>query len=34
MTDLTPSPLMVALVQAATTLPFFLLALPAGRSPT
>lgn len=30
MTGLTPSPLMVALVQAATTLPMFLLALPAG----
>ena len=30
MTDLSPSPLMVALVQAATTLPVFLLAVPAG----
>ncbi|HEU4402376.1 MAG TPA: MFS transporter [Candidatus Polarisedimenticolia bacterium] len=30
MTSLSPSPLMVALVQAATTLPIFLLALPAG----
>jgi MFS family permease len=30
MTTLSPSPLMVALVQAATTLPVFLLALPAG----
>lgn len=30
MTSLTPSPLMVALVQAATTLPIFLFALPAG----
>jgi MFS family permease len=30
MTSLTPSPLMVALVQTATSLPFFLLALPAG----
>jgi len=30
MTGLTPDPLMVALVQAATTLPVFLLALPAG----
>lgn len=30
MTDLSPSPLMVALVQAALTLPIFLLALPAG----
>jgi MFS family permease len=30
MTSLTPSPLPVALVQAATTLPVFLLALPAG----
>lgn len=30
MTSLSPSPLMVALVQAATTLPMFLLALPAG----
>jgi MFS family permease len=30
MTSLAPSPLMVALVQTATTLPIFLLALPAG----
>jgi hypothetical protein len=30
MTSLTPSPLMVALVQPVTSLPFFLLALPAG----
>ncbi len=30
MTSLTPSPVMVALVQSATTLPIFLLALPAG----
>jgi predicted MFS family arabinose efflux permease len=30
MTTLAPKPLMVALVQAATTLPVFLLALPAG----
>lgn len=30
MTTLSPSPVMVALVQAATTLPVFLLALPAG----
>ncbi len=30
MTSLAPSPLMVALVQAATTSPVFLLALPAG----
>ncbi|RXF74143.1 MFS transporter [Hansschlegelia zhihuaiae] len=30
MTSLSPSPLMVALVQAATTGPMFLLALPAG----
>lgn len=30
MTDLSPSPLMVSLVQAALTLPIFLLALPAG----
>jgi MFS family permease len=30
MTSLTPSPLMVALVQTATTLPVFLFALPAG----
>ncbi len=29
-TTLSPSPLMVSLVQAATTLPFFLFALPAG----
>jgi predicted MFS family arabinose efflux permease len=30
MTSLAPSPLMVALLQTATCLPFFLLALPAG----
>ena len=30
MTSLAPSPLLVALVQAATTLPIFLFALPAG----
>jgi MFS family permease len=30
MTSLSPNPLMVALVQAATTLPMFALALPAG----
>ena len=30
MTQLAPSPLMVALMQTATSLPFFLLALPAG----
>lgn len=30
MTSLAPTPLMVALVQAATTLPIFLFALPAG----
>lgn len=30
MTSLSPSPVMVAMVQAATTLPVFLLALPAG----
>ncbi len=30
MTSLSPSPLMVAMVQAATTLPVFLFALPAG----
>jgi hypothetical protein len=30
MTSLAPSPTMVALVQAATTLPVFMLALPAG----
>jgi MFS family permease len=30
MTALAPSPFMVAMVQTATTLPFFLLALPAG----
>ena len=30
MTDLSASPLMVALVQAATNLPMFFLALPAG----
>lgn len=30
MTDLTPSPLWVSLVQAATSLPIFVLALPAG----
>ncbi|MDX2236916.1 MAG: MFS transporter, partial [Hyphomonadaceae bacterium] len=30
MTDLAPSPVLVSLVQAATTLPVFLLSLPAG----
>jgi MFS family permease len=30
MTSLSPSPLMVSLVQTATSLPIFLLALPAG----
>jgi len=30
MTSLSPSPLMVALMQTATSLPFFLLAVPAG----
>jgi MFS family permease len=30
MTELSPSPLLVSLVQAATTLPVFLLSLPAG----
>ncbi len=30
MTSLTPSPLMVTLMQTATSLPFFLVALPAG----
>ncbi|MGE5062338.1 MAG: MFS transporter, partial [Betaproteobacteria bacterium] len=30
MTSLAPSPAMVALVQAATTLPVFLVGLPAG----
>lgn len=30
MTSLAPDPLMVSLVQAATTIPFFLLAVPAG----
>jgi MFS family permease len=30
MTTLDPTPSMVALVQAATTLPVFLLAIPAG----
>src|SRR3569833_2625067 len=30
MTSLAPTPLMVALVQAATTAPVFLLAVPAG----
>ena len=30
MTLLTPSPMVVALVQAATSLPIFLVALPAG----
>src|SRR5512137_3015714 len=30
MTQMAPSPLMVALVQAASTLPIFLLSLPAG----
>ena len=31
MTSLTPSPMMVALMQTAASLPIFLLALPAGR---
>jgi MFS family permease len=30
MTSLSPTPVMVALVQTATTLPIFLLAMPAG----
>ena len=30
MTGLAPSPLMVSLMQTATSLPFFLLALPGG----
>jgi MFS family permease len=30
MTSLTPSPLVVSVVQTATTLPIFFLALPAG----
>jgi predicted MFS family arabinose efflux permease/quinol monooxygenase YgiN len=30
MTSLSPSPIMVALIQTATSLPFFLLAVPAG----
>src|SRR5258708_35628033 len=30
MTTLAPSPIMVSLMQTATSLPFFLLALPAG----
>lgn len=30
MTSLAPSPLMVSMVQAATSLPLFVLALPAG----
>src|SRR4051812_41965997 len=30
MTGLSPSPLLVALIQTATSLPFFLFALPAG----
>src|SRR5882724_7017170 len=30
MTSLSPSPLMVALIQAATSLPVFLVGLPAG----
>ena len=34
MTSLAPDPLMVALVQAATTFPVFLLALPAGALPS
>lgn len=33
MTGLSPSPLMIALVQTATTLPVFLFALPAGALP-
>ena len=32
MTTLAPEPLMVALVQAATSLPIFMFALPAGAS--
>jgi hypothetical protein len=31
MTSLTKSPLYIALIQTASALPFFLLALPAGR---
>jgi hypothetical protein len=34
MTSLTLSPVMVALMQTAASLPIVLLALPAGRSPT
>jgi hypothetical protein len=34
MTELAPSPTMVALVQAAATLPIFLFSLPRARSPT
>ena len=30
MTSLSPLPIMVALIQTATTLPFFLIGLPAG----
>jgi len=30
MTNLNPDPIIVSLVQAASTLPMFLLALPAG----
>ena len=30
MTTLSPSPLIIAMVQAATSLPLFLLAMPAG----
>lgn len=30
MTSLSPTPVMVALIQTATTLPIFLLAMPAG----
>ena len=34
MTTLTSTPIWVALVQSASTLPVFLLGCPAGRSPT
>jgi hypothetical protein len=34
MTDLNPDPFIVSMVQAATTLPMFLFALPAGALAT
>ena len=34
MTSLNPSPLIVSMVQVATSLPYYLFALPAGGMPT